>query len=868
MKLSRVLPFLVLLNGNVALAQQGVVDSLVNILGTLKDEKQKTTLLHRIVSSTWDFSFERAREFAHLELELANKIGDEEALTVAYTDLGMYYYFTGDYPEANKLYKNALRAANGKDFGEFPAYTMTRIGNLHRVQGEYDSALKYYSVTEKLLNGKPPGIALGSVYFHHGWLLKDLSKFNQALHYLYQASSIRKAIGDSLLIAECWRVISDVHIGLTNLDSAQFYLDKVLGIAKRFGDSELVILTSINLGDYYLLRGEDVAAIQSYETALDSLAKHDFKRYRALALMQIGRVFDTRGDYLKAMDYYFESLKLHEELNSRHAVAQTFGYMGWLHTNLKNFDLAEENARHCLSMMNRMNDLAGEAFALNLLGYIDFNQKDYNNAIAHYNSALKLRQQLGLDFMASNTKFNIARAYERQGRLDDALRYYMDDMEVTADLRNKSIQALSYNNIGWIYARKGDFKESEKYLTEGQRLSLEFGTLSNVRDNYYNFARMFSLAGQVKKSNAYYEKYITINDSLLIQQNAATAQQRDAIYQLEKKNREIVLLNERNQLRGQEIEAGKKQILFQNLILLVSLLALLLLSVVIYVLYRYNRSNARVNKELNKLNRSISEQKEEIQSQAEELQEANQTILEVNKTLEGKVKERTSQLNQAFMELDTFIYRSSHDLRRPLTTFMGLAEVARISVKDNTAIELFDKVSDTARNLDRMLAKLQAVSQIASTELSQRKIFLEVELDYALDQYRQTILEQRIRIERRVKYCQPILSYASLIRIILENLIENALTFHMPRDAFVLIEVEKVGANLQITVEDNGEGIAPEFQNRIFEMYFRANERSKGNGLGLYLVKRATEKLNGKIDYIPKTSGGSIFLVTIPVVEG
>ena len=110
-------------------------------------------------------------------------------------------------------------------------------------------------------------------------------------------------------------------------------------LAKRYGDTELVILTNINLGDYHQAIAESVRAINSYQVALDSLAKHDFKRYRALALSQIGIVFDSRGDYLKAIDYYLNSLRLNEELNSRHEIARVHGYLGWAQHNFENYEL-------------------------------------------------------------------------------------------------------------------------------------------------------------------------------------------------------------------------------------------------------------------------------------------------------------------------------------------------------------------------------------------------------------------------------------------------------------------------------------------------------------------------------------------------
>jgi signal transduction histidine kinase len=857
---------LLLLSLSMAFAhgQKSVVDSLANSLISMKDDLKKSRQLHKIVSIMWDFDFERANQFALQEWELADKLNNAEAKTIALTDLGMYHYFTGNYTEASKYYTRAIRVTNGKNFGEFPAYTFTRIANLFRVQGEFDSARLYYEKSISLLEGQPPGISLASVYFHSGWLHSELSHFKLGLQDLHKARGIRNHIGDSLLLAECWRAIGTTHLGMYNMDSAAFYLNRVLGLAKRFGDTELVILTSINLGDYNQAQGNAIEAIRSYEVALDSLVKHDFKRYRALALAQIGIVFDGRSDYLKAIDYYLSALRLNEELNSRHEIARIHGYMGWAHNNLKNFSLATEQADMSLQLMRIVKDKAGEAFAFNLLGNIAYQQKDFVKAEVYYDSALQLRQQLDLSILVSNTIFNLARVYEQTGRYDDALKFYQSDLNLATRLKNQRVLGLVYTNMGKLLTLKKDYPSAEKYLKQGQRLSLHFGQPIDVKENYLNFARLLKQSGRTAASNIYFERYIAVNDSLLIQENATTAQQRDALYQLEKKNQEIQNLNAQNSQREQEIKSQNAKIYLQNTILGLIIVAFVLISVVAVVLYRSYQMKNKANEALSKLNRAIHEQKEEIEAQAEELTEANQTIHAINKGLEVSVDERTQQLKQAYNELDTFIYRSSHDLRRPLTTFMGLTEVARISVKDATALELFYRVNETAQNLDRMLAKLQSVSLIASPELSATEISFENELDYVLARYREDIVEKRIRVERVVTVGKSITSFSAIIRVILDNLIENAIQFSS-ENPNIKIDVRLANGVVVLRVEDNGDGIPEEFRNRLFEMYFRASERSKGNGLGLFLVKKAAIRLKGNVQFLPNQPQGSIFTITLPV---
>jgi signal transduction histidine kinase len=111
-------------------------------------------------------------------------------------------------------------------------------------------------------------------------------------------------------------------------------------------------------------------------------------------------------------------------------------------------------------------------------------------------------------------------------------------------------------------------------------------------------------------------------------------------------------------------------------------------------------------------------------------------------------------------------------------------------------------------------------------------------------------------------------SDAAQVKIILNNLVTNAIKYHRLNqdDPFIKVSFQKHNAAVVITVSDNGEGIAPDNQDKIFEMFYRASSSSDGTGLGLYIVKEAVNKLNGKIEVESRLHVGSTFIVTLPVL--
>jgi signal transduction histidine kinase len=99
-------------------------------------------------------------------------------------------------------------------------------------------------------------------------------------------------------------------------------------------------------------------------------------------------------------------------------------------------------------------------------------------------------------------------------------------------------------------------------------------------------------------------------------------------------------------------------------------------------------------------------------------------------------------------------------------------------------------------------------------------------------------------------------------------LVENSILFRKGNDAYVHVKIElKPKEGLSIIVEDNGVGILSNYQDKVFDMYMVANESSKGNGLGLYVVKRTLDVLNGQILLHSEINNGSVFKISIPIMH-
>jgi signal transduction histidine kinase len=877
----------------VSLAQNSKIDSLNVALKSTNDNARRADILHELSAESFDYDFDKSREYALQGLNYSEKSDYLLGVVKSLTDLGLYYYFTGDYNNARRYYTQAIKKCGSNNFGDYPAYTLTRLGNLYRVQGRFDSARNYYEASLLALKNKKGDVALSSVYYNLGILAMDQSDYLSALSNLRIALAIRSKTRDSLVIGECWKSIGQTYQGRSMFDSAIYYYEKSFRLARRYNNPELQMFYYVSRGEIDFVNGDYQNATMNFRQALDLLKTHDFRRYHAIVLTRIAQVYDAQGDFQQALEHLLSALRIHESLNSRQEVARVYGVIGWVYINQKNSSMAISYAQQSLELMKEINDKAGMAFAHNLLGYINYSMSNYQAALEEYNLALGLRNEIKLEQASAATLFNIARVFEKQGLYDKAQAHLLKVLAIDQKHMDKDGLVMTYNTLGIVLTRKKAFGEAEHFLQIGHDLAIAVNTPVELSNNHKIFAELYKAMGDNRKAIRYYDEYIALNDSIFTRQSATKIAEMSALYELEKKEQEIQILNQRDEINTEKLKLQETKISYQNYFLLFTIGSIVLLLVIVYMLYQFYRTKTLANEKLQNLNKEISEQKEEIQAQSEELIEANNSLIalnhelvekteeiqaqseelietntaitEINRDLDSIVTKRTSQLQEAYKELDTFFYRSSHDFRRPLTTFMGLAEVAKITIKDKSALELFSKVRETAMSLDKMLVKLQSISDVGAQQLVYKEVLIREIFDNVCDGFREEIEQFGIRTQSSVTLDKPFVSYPAMIKTIIENLIENAIHFRATKEPYIHLRAYSDKDLVIIEIEDNGQGIRNEYREKIFDMYYRANERSKGNGLGLYIVKKAVQKLNGTIQLITDFGKGSRFVISLPI---
>ena len=193
-----------------------------------------------------------------------------------------------------------------------------------------------------------------------------------------------------------------------------------------------------------------------------------------------------------------------------------------------------------------------------------------------------------------------------------------------------------------------------------------------------------------------------------------------------------------------------------------------------------------------------------------------------------------------------FIYRASHDLKGPIDRLLGLTQITKLENLKPVTFGYVDKIELGAKQLNQVLNKLTNVHHINKGKPEMTPIKLKDGIDQIVRNFHPDLLNG-FKINVKIPKSEVINCDLALFQIIAENLIENALIFNTKIEKELIISINHLKNKIELVFEDNGPGISSEFHDKIFDMFYRASELSQGNGLGLYLVKKSIDKLEGEI---------------------
>ena len=229
------------------------------------------------------------------------------------------------------------------------------------------------------------------------------------------------------------------------------------------------------------------------------------------------------------------------------------------------------------------------------------------------------------------------------------------------------------------------------------------------------------------------------------------------------------------------------------------------------------------------------------------------------------INKQNIELKKVNAELDRFVYSASHEIRSPLSSILGLINLARMG-DSSKQFEYFDHVEKSINRLDDFIQDIIDYSRNARLGVEVVEVDFETMISNILADISYTKNFAEIKCEVQYELATTFFSDSKRLKVVMSNIITNAFKHHSPDqldDPFVLINVSNVKNDVKILVSDNGPGINKNDQPKVFNMFYRATTQSEGSGLGLYIVEETLEKINGTIKIESKEGAGSSFEITL-----
>lgn len=531
-----------------------------------------------------------------------------------------------------------------------------------------------------------------------------------------------------------------------------------------------------------------------------------------------------------------------------------------------------------------------EARSNSYLGLLYMIQGNHTKSISHSRKALNYFIQVQSLKDVADAKFNIASSLYKTDNFHDGLKGLLECRQIYQSIKDGCNEAKTLKAIATIYEYWGDLEKAFSIYQECIELSIENGDLAMLSNAYNPMSGLYLKRGDLETANAMSDKSIAIKKKVNDERGLAYSiygkgkvflvKQKYSL--AEKSFLESLALQQKfgdklgegmtlNKLGLAYIGKGNFELaektLNQALALSVKNNILPIQYKTYYNLYLLYKTQGEESNALSCLEKFIERKENSIHARTSDIIKSYEAANEIYR-LEQDTKAQMDYLEivqKKNTELDSFFYRVSHDLKGPISSLLGLnaiIEFEDFGVEEKKYFAMYQKLSLRINNIVMDLINITRISsdKIVPTEID----FMQL-IEDCIQSYSYFDNFDRIQFNIEVEEDLTFRSEWVIVNTILQNLIENSIKY-MREDVkkpYISVRIFTKAGNLYIRVKDNGQGISEEYQSKIYDMFFRANEKADGSGLGLYILKRAVERLQGQVSLKSKPGKGSSFTINI-----
>jgi len=433
--------------------------------------------------------------------------------------------------------------------------------------------------------------------------------------------------------------LSNIYL-YKSLDSSLLYSDLALKLSLKVNYTDGIAGSNLQKASYYHIKGDYNKAIQLYLIA-DSLYNLT-KNNKGISNVNsnIGNSYYYMGKYELALKFLFKSLKIDNTYSYKKEQINTLINIGNVYLALKQYDKSIDFLKQSENVALKTNNVILISQIQNNLGVQYRYKKLYDKSLEYYYKALNLRLKIENNEGIAECYTNIGDLYFQKGNFIKANENFIKAREIYKKMEHLKGFAIITYNIGSVYDTINKKKEALEQYLKCIEISKKIKSNDLLLVCYNATSTLFESAKNFEQSLKYYKLYKSISDSVLNIESQKQINQFQILYETEKKETELKILDKDNKIK----EASIKK---QKILIITFFIGFIVIFIFSILLYRLLIKIKHANKLLNKQNTEILMQKEEILTQRDEIQAQRDLVTTQKEQIEVIYKQVTDSINYA-----------------------------------------------------------------------------------------------------------------------------------------------------------------------------------------------------------------------------
>lgn len=550
-------------------------------------------------------------------------------------------------------------------------------------------------------------------------------------------------------------------------------------------------------------RGDFAKAIEFYTKALKEMEENGFDSYVAITSNNLGLVLHKLGRHPEALEYFNRAIKIGEPLEMTNLVGPAWINIGRVYSELEEPQKQKQAIESAIRIGEETQSKYVKALAYNNLGRFYENNNEFNQALKYFKLALVINTQVGRKRSISSNLNNIGSTYRQLGLYDSSIYSIRKAQEIAKEISHSRALVTTYFQMGLTLKEKKGCGEALNSFLEGHAIAKESGELAKYKEISQSLAECYARIGNHENAYYYQNEFIVTKDSLINEEKIKDLARVEANYEFESqlaaKDNEIMLLEAQEQVN--------------SLKLLLGLGAAFIILIVGFFIAR------------NKL-------------KAKALQ--NEHFKEI-----GKFKEAMTGM-------------IAHDLKNPLGIILSTE-----SEKHSTR--------QMARQMLNLVNNMLDVHKFESTEvvLSPAPVSLHSLLNDAVEQVRPLLSQKNMKVQLSIDPKWVVKADQNYMLRVFVNLLTNAIKYSPVNDYIEINGMSNESGQVEIEVKDHGSGIAKNYLEKIFENFSQLDPKASGGvastGLGLSFCRLAVRAHGSEMTVESEINRGTSFKFSLPL---